>query len=222
MNPEIKILLTRIARRFEEAGGMLSARVQAEHEFHQAFAIDEVNARVTTPTPEQEPLLVKMLTHLDAWLQRLRDGERRPAGLRLFGKAGYGKTAMAFLLAKQAAALAGLMPSLVNCADMRRHLRGSFEKRERDRHDFIAAADPKRWPLLVLDDVGTEAGNPEACELVRDIIDERTKNPCYTILTCNKDAQGFEQHLSDERTISRSRLFTDVAFIGLPDYRSQA
>lgn len=211
--------LHRINERYLKRDGQNTAG--ALHEFNQGFPEIYLDARLAFPA--QVPMHVQILASLDRWLEGRAAGKRRPGGVVLSGQVGTGKTHLACLVAKEAAALANIRTSFVSCRRMRKDLRDLYEKRERSRRDYVQAADALEWPLVVLDDVGAEAGNPEAVDLVRDIIDERTQADCFTIATCNKTQPGFDEHLGNERDISRARVLEWIQFTpDLPDYRSIA
>lgn len=210
-------IISRMARRYDESGGSAGSREAAHHEFGQNFPENVVH--ITRAKAEQIPYHVRALMVLDRWLERVRSGDRRAAGLHMWGDAGGGKTVLASLLANEAASVAGLKPAFISCREMRRELRGLPSDRRRNHNDYVEAADPKNYPYLVIDDFGLEAGNVEAVELVRDILDMRVSACSFTVVTSNKTPQDFLRHLGNDRDISRASILADLHLNNLPDYR---
>lgn len=220
--PEEAELLNRILRRFREQGNDYAAN-DAAHEYGQNFP--EIYLAVRHAKPRQQRTHLAMLRVLDRFCEDRRNGVIAPRGLILSGNAGVGKTALACLLAHEAAALAGLRPSFIDCRAARRDLRGLPSERRRTTADYLDAVDPRQYPLCVVDDFGREKGNPEAEELVRDILDIRTKASAFTIFTTNLararegEAPGFYDQLGGEREASRASCLVWIDVRNQPDYR---
>jgi len=193
--------LTRLDRWFIDAGLPDSRRQAADTEFEVNFPTGYVG--ILSARPQQQALHSEMLKRLNVWLQKLREGEKEPAGVVLSGQVGGGKTALASLLAKEAAAFVGLKPSFISCLEMREDLRGLPMTREEYREHYRHAAHPDEFPVCVIDDAGAESNNPEARDLVQWMLHRRSQQACFTIWTTNNDQDSFAEYLGDERGLSR-------------------
>jgi DNA replication protein DnaC len=209
--------LKSLCRTPDEAGGNQQPRTSAETEFKNQFPL--MFRYIRRALPLQQPAHAAVLDELVSWRRAMIRGDYRPGGVIIGGKLGRGKTCVASCAAYYAAALAGLQTSWLSCADMRRHLRGRFDDRELDQTDFLHRSNPERFQVAVMDDVGIEAGNREAEELVKDIIDQRYGGCAFTILTTNKAAKDFAHYLGDRHS-SRATVNKWIELPpGIPDLR---
>lgn len=134
--------------------------------------------------------------------------------LVLYGPYGCGKTHLAAAIANHAVAR-GIPTLLLTVPDLLDDLRAAFDRQEtasyQERMEQI-----RNVPLLVLDDLGTQAETPWAQEKLFQILNYRYTNRLPTVITTNVPPQRL-----DPRLYSRFRDTTLVTFLHMdaPDYR---
>ncbi len=132
----------------------------------------------------------------------------------LSGRYGCGKTHLAAAIANEA--LKNGTPTLfLTVPDLLDWLRASYSSSTdsfEDRFDEI-----RNYPLLVLDDFGTQNATPWAQEKLFQIINHRYINQLSTVVTSNLDLNGFEGRIRSR--LMDPEIVTKVE-INAPDYRN--
>ncbi len=130
------------------------------------------------------------------------------------GRYGCGKTHLAAAIANEA--LKNGTPTLfLTVPDLLDWLRASYSSSTdsfEDRFDEI-----RNYPLLVLDDFGTQNATPWAQEKLFQIINHRYINQLSTVVTSNLDMNGFEGRIRSR--LMDPEIVTKVE-INAPDYRN--
>ncbi|MBI3965533.1 MAG: ATP-binding protein [Chloroflexi bacterium] len=147
--------------------------------------------------------------------QKSRQFSSDPRGwLVLLGGVGCGKTHLAAAIANEqleneSKVLFTVVPELLD------HLRSTFSPQSQVRYDELFEA-VRTTPLLVLDDLGTEASSPWAGEKLYQLFNHRYNYQMPTVVTSNRRLEQL-----DERIASRmsDRALSEIVEIDAPDYR---
>jgi DNA replication protein DnaC len=164
---------------------------------------------------KNENLPAEHITSLEKALKTAQDFVKNPQGWLVFtGTYGCGKTHLAAAIANSYADL-GLPPLFVNVPDLMGHLRATFNPSSNvsldQRFEEVRTA-----PLLILDDLGTEAISPWVREKLYQLFNYRYLAELATVITTPE----FKTEM-DPRLLSRiqdTRLCRIVA-ITAPSYR---
>ena len=127
-------------------------------------------------------------------------------GLYIWGGTGTGKSLLAAaILNTEWKRVGGKAGRFVRSADLMQQLQGQFDDDpERRRDANLLQTQLVNVPLLVLDDVGTEAGTDFSRRTLQDIFDKRTDAGHRTIWTSNYYVDDLAAHLKgDDRLTSR-------------------
>lgn len=119
-------------------------------------------------------------------------------GLLLFGKVGRGKSFLAACVGNYLIER-GIPALMTDFARIERESNRKFEKRQ----EYFDALN--RFPLLILDDLGTERDTAYMNEVVYTVIDSRAKAGLPTIVTTNLTAEELKSpvNLTNQRIFSR-------------------
>lgn len=172
----------RAMKRREEMGRINSLRVRGIH--------DKAAREYTFDKAEQTEEIVKCRKYVDRWPEMLDSN----IGLMFWGAVGNGKTFAASCIAN--ALIDRGIPVLVT--SFPRILNAGWDKSE-------IISQMSRFPLMVIDDLGTERKSEYAQEIVYSVVDERYKAGKPLIVTTNLTYAEIksEEEMSYQRIYSR-------------------
>lgn len=126
-------------------------------------------------------------------------------GLILFGKVGRGKSFLAACVGNYLIER-GIPALMTNFSRIERESNRDFSKRQ----EYFDALN--NFPLLILDDLGTERGTQYMDEIVYTVIDSRAKAGLPTIVTSNLTAE----ELKSPAELTNQRIFSRLLGICIP------
>lgn len=150
------------------------------------------------------------------WSRSLRTGEIEKPGLLLRGPSGSGKTHLSVAIVREFV-FAKFSPALfLNVPEWLNETRTAFQAGESRN-----IPSPRGFPLVVVDDLGTERGTPWTADQIYSLINHRESNSLPTVVTTNLAAPELEQRLG-RATMSRlTRLCRSVPLTPSTDFREQ-
>jgi DNA replication protein DnaC len=140
----------------------------------------------------------------------------KPEGwLILLGGYGCGKTHLAAAIANRQIEL-GMPVLFISVPDLLDHLRATFAPQSPATYDN-RFEEVKNAPLLILDDLGTEAATPWAREKLYQLINYRYNSRLPTVITTNRPLEEIDPRLRSRMVdVDLSKVFTILA----PDFRA--
>lgn len=149
--------------------------------------------------------------------QRARQFANDPKGwLILLGPVGCGKTHLAAAIAneqldRESKVLFTVVPELLD------HLRSTFAPQSQVRYDELFEA-VRTTPLLVLDDLGTEASSPWAGEKLYQLFNHRYNYQLPTVVTSNRRLDDLDERISSRMS---DHALSEIVEIDAADYRKR-
>lgn len=136
-------------------------------------------------------------------------------GLIFCGKPGTGKTHLAISIGRELSAL-GQRVEYANLAGIVRKVRSSWGKE--DSHENYVISHYQRYDLLIIDEIGVQAGSDNERNIIFEIVNGRYENVLPTIIISNRDLQEVSALIS-ERSVDRITEGGAVIPFGWKSYR---
>lgn len=153
---------------------------------------------------------------LEIAVERAQAYAENPQGWLLFqGHFGSGKTHLAVAIANYRLEQ-GEPVLFITVPDLLDHLRSTYGPSSEVEYDELFER-VRNYPLLVLDDLGTESPTPWAQEKLYQLINHRYLHKLCTVITTNNDLQEIDARIHS-RLVDRS-LTVSVNLSRVPDFR---
>lgn len=137
-------------------------------------------------------------------------------GVYLYGSYGVGKTYLLGALANEFAKKKKIASCIVYWADFLRELKGSFE----DNSMNYKINQLRSYPLLIIDDIGSETVSPWARdEVLGTVLQYRMQNRLLTCFSSNYSLSELEQYYKDSsrgESVKAERLIQRISYLAKP------